>query len=183
MIRVGWGYWKGKKSLRITFKAISSTSDFLALANEIARAYTRQRDRGYWRHKLRSLLASVRANTLTRSRHNVHHHYDLGNDFYKLWLDERMLYTCAYYERAGTTLAQAQVAKLDHVCRKLRLEDLLLACTVCGTGLDTVPLPGDTTADDLLPWLQLEFSTDVVELGDLCLRQRSIGMIIISAGI
>ena len=96
--------------------------DFLALANEIARAYTRQRDRGYWRHKLRSLLASVRANTLTRSRHNVHHHYDLGNDFYKLWLDERMLYTCAYYERAGTTLAQAQVAKLDHVCRKLRLE-------------------------------------------------------------
>jgi cyclopropane-fatty-acyl-phospholipid synthase len=96
--------------------------DFLALANEMAAAYTRQRDRGYWRHKFHSLLVSIRANSLTRSRHNVHHHYDLGNDFYRLWLDERMLYTCAYYDKAGTSLAEAQVAKLDHVCRKLRLE-------------------------------------------------------------
>jgi len=96
--------------------------DFLALSNEIAAAYSRQRDRGYWWHKICSLLVSIRANTLTRSRHNVHHHYDLGNEFYKLWLDERMLYTCAYYESAGASLAEAQVAKLDHVCRKLRLK-------------------------------------------------------------
>ncbi len=96
--------------------------DFLALANEIATGMIRHRARGYWKHKIRSTLASMRGNTPTRSRHNVHHHYDLGNDFYKLWLDERMLYTCAYYERAGASLAEAQVAKLDHVCRKLRLE-------------------------------------------------------------
>jgi cyclopropane-fatty-acyl-phospholipid synthase len=96
--------------------------DFQALANEIATALTRQRDGGYWWYKFRSLLASIRTNSLTRSRLNVHHHYDLGNDFYRLWLDERMLYTCAYYEDAGASLAEAQVAKLDHVCRKLRLE-------------------------------------------------------------
>ena len=96
--------------------------DFLALANEITTAFTRQRDRGYWWHKFRSLLVSIRANSLNRSRHNVHHHYDLGNDFYRLWLDERMIYTCAYYGSAGSSLAQAQVAKLDHVCHKLRLE-------------------------------------------------------------
>jgi cyclopropane-fatty-acyl-phospholipid synthase len=63
----------------------------------------------------------MRSKSLTRSRHNVRHHYDLGNDFYKLWLDERMVYTCAYYDTPAATLAEAQVAKLEHVCRKLKL--------------------------------------------------------------
>jgi cyclopropane-fatty-acyl-phospholipid synthase len=57
----------------------------------------------------------------TSSRHNVHTHYDLGNSFYKLWLDEQMLYTCAYYESPNATLEEAQRAKMDHVCRKVRL--------------------------------------------------------------
>lgn len=96
--------------------------DFLAFTNEITAAMTRRHSSEFAWGKFRSRLASIRANSLTRSRHNVHHHYDLGNDFYKLWLDERMLYTCAYYEQAGFTLEQAQLAKLDHVCRKLRLE-------------------------------------------------------------
>lgn len=52
---------------------------------------------------------------------NIHHHYDLGNDFYKLWLDEEMAYTCAYFATPEMTLEQAQFAKLDHVCRKLQL--------------------------------------------------------------
>jgi cyclopropane-fatty-acyl-phospholipid synthase len=55
------------------------------------------------------------------SRSNVYHHYDIGNDFYRLWLDEQLLYTCAYYARPELTLEQAQVAKMDHVCRKLGL--------------------------------------------------------------
>jgi cyclopropane-fatty-acyl-phospholipid synthase len=55
------------------------------------------------------------------ARRNVHHHYDLGNDFYRLWLDEAMVYTCAYFERPDATLEEAQRAKLDYVCRKLRL--------------------------------------------------------------
>jgi len=63
-----------------------------------------------------------RRNTLTGSRRNIHHHYDIGNDFYKLWLDERMLYTCAYFPSPETSLEDAQLAKLDHVCRKLRLQ-------------------------------------------------------------
>jgi cyclopropane-fatty-acyl-phospholipid synthase len=56
------------------------------------------------------------------SRHNIHRHYDLGNDFYKLWLDDRMVYTCAYFPTPSATLEQAQIAKMDHVCRKLRLQ-------------------------------------------------------------
>jgi cyclopropane-fatty-acyl-phospholipid synthase len=62
-----------------------------------------------------------RRNTLTGSRDNIHRHYDIGNEFYALWLGDTMAYTCAYYPSAEFTLDQAQAAKMDHVCRKLRL--------------------------------------------------------------
>ncbi len=52
----------------------------------------------------------------------IHYHYDVGNDFYKLWLDERMVYSCAYFRTAEDSLATAQEAKLDLICRKLRLK-------------------------------------------------------------
>jgi cyclopropane-fatty-acyl-phospholipid synthase len=55
------------------------------------------------------------------SRHNVHRHYDLGNDFYRLWLDEQLVYTCAYFPSPDSDLDAAQFAKMDLVCRKLRL--------------------------------------------------------------
>ncbi len=64
-----------------------------------------------------------RPNTLRQSRDNIHSHYDLGNDFYELWLDQDYTqYTCAYYPTPEATLEQAQVAKLEHVCRKLALK-------------------------------------------------------------
>jgi len=72
-----------------------------------------------WLDRLAGLLSS--ANSLSRSRRNVHHHYDLGNGFYERWLDRRMVYTCAYFAREEMTLDEAQHAKLDLVCRKLRL--------------------------------------------------------------
>lgn len=70
---------------------------------------------------LRRVWHRSRRNTLAGSRENIHHHYDLGNDFYALWLDEQLVYTCAYFPRPELPLEEAQVAKLDHVCRKLRL--------------------------------------------------------------
>jgi cyclopropane-fatty-acyl-phospholipid synthase len=64
-----------------------------------------------------------RRNTLSGSRENIHQHYNLGNDFYRLWLDQEVMqYTCAYYPGPDVTLEQAQVAKLHHICRKLRLQ-------------------------------------------------------------
>ncbi|HRK57655.1 MAG TPA: cyclopropane-fatty-acyl-phospholipid synthase family protein, partial [Burkholderiaceae bacterium] len=48
-------------------------------------------------------------------------HYDVGNDFYRLWLDERWVYSCAYFKSPEATLDQAQRDKLDHICRKLQL--------------------------------------------------------------
>ena len=56
-----------------------------------------------------------------RDRAAIQYHYDVGNDFYRLWLDERMVYSCAYFEHPADTLDDAQEAKLDLVCRKLRL--------------------------------------------------------------
>ena len=72
--------------------------------------------------KLLAPFYDARCNTLSGARCNIHHHYDIGNDFYKLWLDERMVYTCAYFPSPDTNLEDAQIAKLDHICRKLRLQ-------------------------------------------------------------
>ena len=52
---------------------------------------------------------------------SISYHYDMGNDFYSLWLDPQMLYSCAYFKNETQTLAGAQQDKLDHICRKLRL--------------------------------------------------------------
>ena len=55
-------------------------------------------------------------------RADISHHYDVGNSFYRLWLDERMVYSCAYFESGSEDIDAAQRAKLDHICRKLRLQ-------------------------------------------------------------
>jgi cyclopropane-fatty-acyl-phospholipid synthase len=72
--------------------------------------------------RLTSWFRRTQRNTLAGSRRNIHHHYDIGNDFYAMWLGETMAYTCAYYPSAEATLEQAQIAKMDHVCRKLQLK-------------------------------------------------------------
>jgi cyclopropane-fatty-acyl-phospholipid synthase len=54
-------------------------------------------------------------------REAIQHHYDVSNEFYQLWLDPRLVYSCAYFRDEAESLEQAQVQKLDHICRKLRL--------------------------------------------------------------
>lgn len=88
------------------------------------------RRRPWWRWFRRQ-----RGHSLQESQSSVYHHYDLGNDFYRLWLDEQLVYTCAYYERRNLSLEQAQIAKFDHVCRKLRLQPGdVVAEAGCGWG-------------------------------------------------
>lgn len=64
---------------------------------------------------------AVRRNTHRGSSRNIHKHYDLGNDFYRLMLDDTMTYSCGVFEREDSTLAEASVAKIDRACRKLQL--------------------------------------------------------------
>ena len=75
----------------------------------------------------------LRRNTRTGSARNIHAHYDLGNDFFRLFLDETMNYSCGIFERPDASMREASVAKMDRVCRKLDLgpEDHLLEI---GTG-------------------------------------------------
>ena len=65
----------------------------------------------------------------------IRFHYDVGNDFYALWLDRRLTYSCAYFETPETSLEDAQEAKLDLICRKLRLEPGMRLLDIgCGWG-------------------------------------------------
>jgi cyclopropane-fatty-acyl-phospholipid synthase len=67
-------------------------------------------------------LESWLRHTPRRDRANIHRHYDLGNAFYTQWLDQQLVYTGAYFETPDLSLEQAQVAKMDYVCRKLGLK-------------------------------------------------------------
>ena len=69
------------------------------------------------------LYHRLRRNSLTGSRRNIAEHYDLGNDFYSLWLDETMTYSSAKFTPETATLAEAQTEKYDALCRKLRLSE------------------------------------------------------------
>jgi cyclopropane-fatty-acyl-phospholipid synthase len=69
-------------------------------------------------HRLRRLVPE---NTRSGARANISAHYDLGNDLFEAFLDQRMMYSCAYYPSAGASLEQAQLAKLDRICDRLRL--------------------------------------------------------------
>jgi cyclopropane-fatty-acyl-phospholipid synthase len=64
---------------------------------------------------------AVKAHSKAENRDAIHFHYDVSNEFYALWLDRAMVYSCAYFEDPGVSLDAAQVAKLEHICRKLSL--------------------------------------------------------------
>jgi cyclopropane-fatty-acyl-phospholipid synthase len=70
---------------------------------------------------LRKRIHAFNRNTRKGSRSNIEAHYDLGNDFFRLFLDESLMYSCAYFERPELSLHQASLAKLDLICRKLKL--------------------------------------------------------------
>ncbi|MFZ4859415.1 MAG: class I SAM-dependent methyltransferase [Desulfuromonadaceae bacterium] len=70
---------------------------------------------------LRRLLHRLNDNTRSGSRRNIAAHYDLGNDFYRLFLDPAMAYSCGIFERDDSTLEEASAAKFDRICRKLGL--------------------------------------------------------------
>ena len=95
------------------FGAAEIQGDLLGMLEVTYRALA-TRPRAWWLRQ--------RSNNMHAAKENVHHHYDLGNEFYRLWLDRDMVYTCAYFPTPDCTLEEAQVAKMDLVCRKLRLK-------------------------------------------------------------
>jgi len=110
-VRFGDAYSEGR---------IAIEGDLVQLLEAVYRGGEKGEKPGALR-KFAKLLHRPRPNSLAASRDNIHHHYDIGNEFYKLWLGKTMAYTCAYYPTPNATLDEAQAAKMDHVCRKLQL--------------------------------------------------------------
>lgn len=78
-------------------------------------------DTGWW-SRLQHRAKSHGSHSLRKDAAQIEFHYDVSDDFYALWLDPRRVYSCAYFRTPDLTLAQAQEAKLDHICRKLMLQ-------------------------------------------------------------
>jgi cyclopropane-fatty-acyl-phospholipid synthase len=112
-VQFGDAYSEGKLDIE---------GDLIRVLEMIARGGQSRRAPSSLLHRVAAWLHRPRNNTLAGSRDNIHHHYDIGNDFYALWLGETMAYTCAYYPSLDSSLDEAQTAKMDHVCRKVRLK-------------------------------------------------------------
>ncbi len=97
-----------------------SIADVMAVAAALAGDPVRRGESSRWRHWLQS-LRSRWLHSPRRDADQVRFHYDVCDEFFALWLDPQRVYSCAFYGAGATTLAQAQQAKLDLVCRKLRL--------------------------------------------------------------
>ena len=73
--------------------------------------------------KVLGTIAKLIPKSADRNRKDIKHHYDIGNDFYSLWLDESMTYSCAYFEHPEDSLYQAQMNKVDYILKKLNLKE------------------------------------------------------------
>lgn len=110
-------YVEGKLQLEGTMREIIRAVTKLLTGNPV------ESDTGFWQHLLRR-ARSLAAHTLEKDAAQIQFHYYVSDDFYALWLDSSCVYSCAYYPNladATVTLDSAQEAKLDHICRKLRL--------------------------------------------------------------
>jgi cyclopropane-fatty-acyl-phospholipid synthase len=105
------GHWRADDLTNLMRLMLRNRPALNAMETGLARASAPLRVAAHWLHR----------NTRAGSRRNISAHYDLGNEFFRLMLDESMMYSCALFERPDMTLAQASTAKLEAVCRKLEL--------------------------------------------------------------
>jgi cyclopropane-fatty-acyl-phospholipid synthase len=101
---------------------VTIEGDLVSLLEAVYRAGAGPETRSKPLKRVAQLMHRPHSNTLSGSRDNIHHHYDIGNRFYQLWLGATMAYTCAYYPTPEASLDEAQTAKMDHVCRKVQLK-------------------------------------------------------------
>ena len=95
--------------------------DLVSMLEALAMVMPPVEQQNTWARFVSRWMSWAQADTLTGARRNIHQHYDLGNNFYRLWLDPQMIYSCAYFPSPDATLEAAQEAKMEHICRKLRL--------------------------------------------------------------
>ena len=108
------GYWTSDDVVMLMRIILKNRSILMSLDNGFAKFLS----------PINKLIHRSRQNTLKGSKENILAHYDLSNDFYKLWLDPTMTYSCAYFRDTKTTLKDASIEKLDRMCRKLKLSEV-----------------------------------------------------------
>jgi cyclopropane-fatty-acyl-phospholipid synthase len=111
-VAFGEGYANGR---------IEVQGDLVSILEAMALVMPEPEQQNWWVRMTLRWMNRIQANNPKGSRKNIHQHYDLGNEFYRLWLDPQMAYTCAYYPSPTASLEDAQMAKMEHVCRKLQL--------------------------------------------------------------
>jgi cyclopropane-fatty-acyl-phospholipid synthase len=105
------GHWVADDLTALVRLLLRNREALDGIEGGLARLSAPMRAMAHWLHR----------NTREGSRRNISAHYDLGNEMYRLFLDETMMYSSAIFERPGMTLAEAQAAKLEAICRKLEL--------------------------------------------------------------
>ncbi|CAD6510750.1 hypothetical protein LMG27952_00413 [Paraburkholderia hiiakae] len=119
---LGEAYVKGKIDIEGKLADIINISYLLA-RNTVTSASKLARVRRYFTH------------SKSTDKEAIHYHYDVSNEFYKLWLDENMVYSCAYFENGDEDLATAQLKKIDHILTKIQVrEGQTLLDIGCGWG-------------------------------------------------
>jgi cyclopropane-fatty-acyl-phospholipid synthase len=100
---------------------VTVEGDLIAALEVLYQSMQEIDDDNWYSRIVSKFMELLQRNSLRGSRKNIHQHYDLKAEFYRLWLDPQLVYTCAYFPSASATLEEAQIAKMDYVCRKLQL--------------------------------------------------------------
>ena len=107
------GYWSSENVLNLMRIVVKNRDVLLSLNKGISRVF----------NPLNKIIHWTKQNTINGSKKNIVAHYDLSNEFYKLWLDPSMTYSCAFFENKDTSLEDASIEKIDRICRKLSLTE------------------------------------------------------------
>jgi cyclopropane-fatty-acyl-phospholipid synthase len=118
--RVARDYVEGRLDIDGTMRDVMASAVRM-IDTDPTRAERGGRALGWWREALRHGRSRMQ-HRIESDRRQIQFHYDVSDDFYALWLDPRRVYSCAYFRDPDMTLARAQEAKLDHICRKLMLK-------------------------------------------------------------
>jgi cyclopropane-fatty-acyl-phospholipid synthase len=111
------GFGEGYRDGRIVVEG-----DLVPALEAVYRSEAEMGSENWFARVVSRCMAFAQRNSLHGARQNIHRHYDLSNDFFRLWLDDQLVYSCAYFAAPSMNLDAAQVAKMDYICRKLNLK-------------------------------------------------------------
>ncbi len=111
------GFGDGYTAGRITVEG-----KLVSVLEAVFRSMSARKRSGWYAKTLSPILAFLQRNSRQGARQNIHRHYDLPTKFFRLWLDPQLVYSGAYFPDPGLPLEQAQIAKMDYICRKLNLQ-------------------------------------------------------------